>query len=110
MERLKQFENIEYTQFEIDDHPSENIQALFDPIFQIIKKKTDTNVLVHCVSGISRSGSVLVAYCMKARKLNYNNALEYVRSKRAVVSPNSGFQKQLREYDNQFTIEQEYSL
>lgn len=41
--------------------------------------------------GVSRSAACVIMYLMKKFKLNYDNALEFVKSKRVVVDPNEGF-------------------
>lgn len=42
-------------------------------------------VLVHCVKGVSRSASVVVAYLMKTQQWGFDQALEYVRARRPQV-------------------------
>jgi len=49
--------------------------------------------------GKSRSTTFVVAYLMKIRKMNLNNALDHVRKCRKIASPNSNFIRQLNEYD-----------
>jgi dual specificity phosphatase 12 len=97
-------EGIEYLALEIDDSPSEDVKAHFDEVIAFIEKNKETNVLVHCVSGISRSGACVIAYAMKTRRLSYDQALELVRSRRREVHPNSGFQLQLRLYQEELGI------
>jgi hypothetical protein len=38
---------------------------------------------------------------MKEKKMNFEEALSYVVSKRSVVSPNTGFIEQLKQYENE---------
>jgi dual specificity phosphatase 12 len=97
-------DGIEYLALDVDDSPSEDLKAHFDSVIAFIEKNKETNVLVHCVSGISRSGACVIAYVMKSRRLTYDQALELVRSRRAVVHPNSGFQAQLRLYQEELGI------
>lgn len=52
-------------------------------------------MLVHCAAGVSRSASFVIAYLMKKRDMLYPDALRYVKERRKVISPNSGFKKQL---------------
>jgi len=55
-------------------------------------------VLVHCARGVSRSASVVIAHHMLTNRICYDDALAYVRTCRAVVRPNAGFERQLREW------------
>ncbi|KAL2856284.1 protein-tyrosine phosphatase-like protein [Aspergillus pseudodeflectus] len=56
-------------------------------------------VLVHCNQGVSRSGSVVVAYIMKYLSLPYAAALLTARQSRPVIAPNIGFEYQLRMWE-----------
>jgi len=51
---------------------------------------------VHCTQGISRSGAIVVAYLMRTLSLNYTSALALARESRPLISPNEGFEYQLR--------------
>jgi protein-tyrosine phosphatase len=46
---------------------------------------------------------MLISYMMKKYGLDYNSALKKVRDKRSCVQPNSGFERQLREYEKELT-------
>jgi hypothetical protein len=70
MDRMIKHEGIEYLQIDIDDHPSEDLRAHWETSFSFIRT-TKSNVLVHCVSGISRSGATVVAYVMAAKGCAY---------------------------------------
>jgi protein-tyrosine phosphatase len=83
---------------------------LLDPYFDQVTDFIEThlrvtNVLVHCMAGISRSVSFVIAYLMKFRGMKYDEALGFIRSRRSVVvsiliqaNPNSGFVTQLKRY------------
>lgn len=49
------------------------------------------NVLVHCMGGISRSATIVIAYIMWSQKRCYQDALKYVDEMREGVYPNEGF-------------------
>ena len=49
---------------------------------------------MHCVQGLSRSASLVVAFLMMRRSMTVTDAFAHVRQKRAVF-PNDGFLKQL---------------
>ncbi len=53
-------------------------------------------VLIHCYSGISRSGSILIAYIMYKNKISYEQAYQFVKSRYEPVFPNENFQTQLK--------------
>lgn len=55
-------------------------------------------MLVHCKMGISRSASVVIAYVMKAYGWDLRQALDFVKTRRSCIKPNSGFLKQLETY------------
>jgi len=62
------------------------------------------SVLIHCEQGRSRSGSVMVAYMMAAHGMSRNAALLYVKDRRSIVSPNTGFMKQLADFEVNGTL------
>ncbi|KAK9502206.1 hypothetical protein O3M35_011020 [Rhynocoris fuscipes] len=51
------------------------------------------------LAGMSRSVTVAVAYIMSVTSLNWKEALKVVRVGRSVANPNTGFQKQLEEFE-----------
>ncbi|KAI5842821.1 protein-tyrosine phosphatase-like protein [Tricharina praecox] len=55
----------------------------------------EVKVFVHCRMGISRSGSIIVAYIMKHHGKTFGNALDFVRNRRRMVHPNQAFVAQL---------------
>ncbi|KAL2844772.1 protein-tyrosine phosphatase-like protein [Aspergillus pseudoustus] len=61
--------------------------------------QTRGRVLVHCNQGISRSGSVIVAYIMRYLLLPYAAALTTARESRSLIMPNIGFEYQLRMWE-----------
>ncbi len=54
------------------------------------------NVLVHCVAGVSRSVSLVLAYLIQAKGLAYQDAYSRVKVRRAIIHPNDGFIAQLK--------------
>lgn len=57
-------------------------------------------VYVHCMSGMSRSGAIVLSYLMIKRGMPVMDAVKLVRDKREIF-PNDGFLKQLCELDQQ---------
>ncbi|CAF2713148.1 unnamed protein product [Rotaria sp. Silwood2] len=91
------FNQIIYKIIEIDDSLEQNlsnyIKEALDFIFE--SQKNNSNILVHCVSGISRSASLVIAYIMDKHKINYDQALSYVKTQRPTIRPNTNFVEQL---------------
>lgn len=72
----------------------------FSHTFSFIQAALDANenVLIHCHGGISRSSTVLISYLMKEFDVTYEQALNYVQSRRSGVDPNEGFRAGLKDY------------
>ncbi|XP_075182365.1 dual specificity protein phosphatase 22-A-like [Anomaloglossus baeobatrachus] len=64
--------------------------------------------LVHCLAGVSRSTTIVVAYLMTVTALGWEECLSAVRAVRPYVGPNLGFQQQLQEYE--MTTAKEYRM
>ncbi|KAF7246073.1 Dual specificity protein phosphatase 22 [Varanus komodoensis] len=55
--------------------------------------------LVHCLAGVSRSATLVVAYVMTITAFGWEDALSVVRASRSCANPNAGFQRQLEEFE-----------
>ncbi|XP_063801757.1 dual specificity protein phosphatase 22-A-like [Pseudophryne corroboree] len=64
--------------------------------------------LVHCLAGVSRSTTIVVAYLMTVTRFGWEDCLSAVKSARSYVGPNLGFQQQLQEYE--ITLVKEYRM
>ena len=51
-------------------------------------------VLVHCVKGISRSATLIIAFLIIKKKMTLQQAIEMMKKKRS-VAPNEGFMQEL---------------
>lgn len=63
-------------------------------------------ILVHCMAGVSRSISLVSYYLMKKYFLNFDEAINIIKSKRRIANPNDSFKLQLQGYQDkrdQFT-------
>jgi protein-tyrosine phosphatase len=81
------------------------VEHVFTPAYNFIEEERKrTNVLVHCAAGISRCSVILISYMMKKYNLDYETCLERVRNARSICQPNSGFVKQLKEYQKSLGI------
>ena len=82
----------------IDDAIDENILSWFKEAFEFIDSSVN-NIYIHCVMGISRSPTIVIGYLMYKKKMKYEEAYDFVRNKRNAISPNSGFQEQLKKFE-----------
>lgn len=58
--------------------------------------KCNSNVLVHCNAGVSRSSAIVIGYLIFVKKYSYSEAYDIVKNVRNCIKPNSGFEKQLK--------------
>ncbi|KAJ8395532.1 hypothetical protein AAFF_G00032660 [Aldrovandia affinis] len=56
--------------------------------------------LVHCLAGVSRSVTLVVAYIMTVTELGWQDALTAVRVARPCAGPNLGFLRQLQDFQS----------
>ena len=66
-------------------------------LFELTDQKTTTSV--HCQRGVSRSATFVIAYMMRAKGWDLLEALKYVKDRRKIVKPNTGFIVQLKEWE-----------
>ena len=79
------------------DNANENLYQYFVECINFLSG--NENVLVHCLMGMSRSATIVIAYIMWKNKMSFEEALNFVQSKRENILPNSGFRKQLKFFD-----------
>ncbi|KAH9913996.1 protein-tyrosine phosphatase-like protein [Epithele typhae] len=74
--------------------------ALEDPKHVVLFEVFDLRLLLagHCQMGISRSATAVCAYLISALSMSPQAALDFLVSKREIVSPNPGFRRQLAIY------------
>ena len=90
--------DVRHLQIDISDHPNADILSVLQTALSFIDsalESSESNILIHCASGISRSVSVCCAWLMTRQSLSYDSAIAHVRLARSCASPNIGFQSQL---------------
>lgn len=58
--------------------------------------------MVHCLAGVSRSVSLVLAYLIKHRGMSYREAYELIKGRRKIIHPNDGFIEQLKRFERDF--------
>ncbi|CAL8261344.1 unnamed protein product [Arctogadus glacialis] len=95
--------DIVYCGIPADDSTYFDIDVYFKPAADFIHKalkSPDGKVLVHCIMGLSRSSTLVLAYLMIHRHLPLRRALENLVEKRAIY-PNRNFLALLLDLDLQ---------
>ena len=92
---------IKYCHLNLSDSPSSDITKYFEQAFSFIElaRKKKQKILIHCKLGISRSPAVLIGYLIKYMGYSTKLALDFLKSKRSQIHPNSGFISQLYSYE-----------
>ncbi len=95
-----------YRRVPVFDSKGANLSQYFNSCVDFIEKsKHHGAVLVHCVQGVSRSTSIVLAYLMKSKGVPLDKALEFVRKRRPVARPNASFMKQLQDFEHRCMAE-----
>ena len=103
--------NIDFLYLRLEDLPQANISQYFDISYDFIDAHVSRkqNVVLHCWAGVSRSATLVMNYILKkiimqrrneliCVKCLLDNVLKYMRSKRPIVNPNTGFKNQILKY------------
>ncbi|XP_063048351.1 dual specificity protein phosphatase family protein [Engraulis encrasicolus] len=86
-----------------EDSSKFDLSVYFRPAADFIHtalKKKDGKVFVHCIMGMSRSATLVLAYLMLKRRLPLRDAVQTLVKRRAVF-PNRNFLNQLLELEEQ---------
>ena len=62
-------------------------------------RESGGKVLIHCRAGISRSATICIAYLMYGGRLTLDEAHDYLKRCRPLISPNLNFMQQLAEFE-----------
>lgn len=96
----KNVQKVRYLNILIEDVPESNILQYFRITNRFIESGLKRgSVLIHCLMGVSRSATIVIAFIMHRYHWRLAQALEYVRHKRPAVNPNKGFLEQLKCYE-----------
>jgi protein-tyrosine phosphatase len=89
-----------YMNLKAIDNKECNLSQYFENSYQFINDaiRKGGKVYVHCICGVSRSVSVVIAYLIKEKKMSPEKALMSIKTIRPVANPNQGFREQLKLY------------
>lgn len=90
-----------YMQLEIEDVSATKIITCFIDSIKFIDEAIASRkgVLVHCLGGVSRSATIVIAYIMIKEQKSFTEAYRFVQKRRPRINPNSGFITQLELFE-----------
>ena len=95
-----------YKVIQVADVSSTSLMRHFPAAISFIKEGIrQGGVLVHCHAGVSRSSACVIAYLMQDKGLSFQDAFKYASSRRPIIFPNMGFQKQLHEFEKLLQVQ-----
>lgn len=79
-----------------------DILEKLDSIFNFINdvKNIKGKLFIHCLGGISRSPTIVIAYLIKEHNLKLDDAYVYLKNIKPCIKPNIGFLQQLSTFEN----------
>ncbi|XP_004590817.2 dual specificity protein phosphatase 2 [Ochotona princeps] len=92
-----------YKSIPVEDNQMVEISGCFQEAIGFIDsvKNSGGRVLVHCQAGISRSATICLAYLIQSHRVRLEEAFDFVKQRRGVISPNFGFMGQLLQFETQ---------
>jgi hypothetical protein len=91
-----------YRTYALKDDASVNIMSVFEDFAEFIhnvKQANDGGILVHCLAGMSRSVSLVIAWLMRGCGMPLVDSFWHVKDRRQCAYPNAGFLQQLQKYE-----------
>jgi len=101
-----------YKKIPLEDDENQDIRSHFEETSEWIERARVKGelVIVHCAAGVSRSATIVLAYLMSKERMKLKDAFAFVKKKRPVISPNSGFLFQLWKYEEELFGENSISV
>ncbi|XP_077328923.1 dual specificity protein phosphatase 1 [Lithobates pipiens] len=93
----------QYKSIPVEDSHKADISSWFNEAIDFIDsvKNNGGRVFVHCQAGISRSATICLAYLMRTNRVKLDEAFEFVKQRRSIISPNFSFMGQLLQFESQ---------
>lgn len=101
-------EDMKYLCIPASDSSNQNLIQYFKECIKFIHESRihGGGCIVHCLAGVSRSTTMVVAYLMTVTDHSWEECLFAVKSIRSYANPNISFQQQLQEFEA--TLAKEY--
>ena len=96
-------DHYQYKSIPVEDNHKADISSWFNEAIEFIDsvRNKGGRVFVHCQAGISRSATICLAYLIQSRRVRLDEAFDFVKQRRGVISPNFSFMGQLLQFETQ---------
>ncbi|XP_028816059.1 dual specificity protein phosphatase 1 [Denticeps clupeoides] len=96
-------DHFQYKSIPVEDNHKADISSWFNEAIEFIDsvRNNGGRVFVHCQAGISRSATICLAYLMRTNRVKLDEAFEFVKQRRSIISPNFSFMGQLLQFESQ---------
>jgi len=96
-------DHFQYKSIPVEDNHKADISVWFNEAIEFIDsvRNKGGRVFVHCQAGISRSATICLAYLMRTNRVKLEEAFEFVKQRRSIISPNFSFMGQLLQFESQ---------
>ncbi|KAK2838948.1 hypothetical protein Q7C36_013762 [Tachysurus vachellii] len=96
-------DHYQYKSIPVEDNHKADISSWFNEAIDFIDsvRNKGGRVFVHCQAGISRSATICLAYLMRTNRVKLDEAFEFVKQRRSIISPNFSFMGQLLQFESQ---------
>uniref|UniRef100_A0AAV2MJ50 Dual specificity protein phosphatase n=1 Tax=Knipowitschia caucasica TaxID=637954 RepID=A0AAV2MJ50_KNICA len=96
-------DSFQYKSIPVEDNHKADISSWFNEAIEFIDsvRNKGGRVFVHCQAGISRSATICLAYLMRTNRVKLDEAFEFVKQRRSIISPNFSFMGQLLQFESQ---------
>lgn len=93
-----------YERAKLRDVVDEDILKDIEHLIPIIHENllNGKGVLCNCQKGRSRSASIVAAYLIRYKGMTTDEAIKFIKTKRAQINPNKGYIKQLRIFESKW--------
>jgi atypical dual specificity phosphatase len=92
--------NIKHWVIPLPDREDADFYPFFPGVCQFIQDGLrDGAVLVHCMAGVSRSPTAILAFLMQHWQVGLIEAYKHLKARKDMIKPNRAFADQLRAYE-----------
>ena len=94
---LPEGSNLVHKLISIEDDQKSNLFKIIKECIEFIEKSE--KIFIHCMYGVSRSPSIVIAYLMWKTHCSYYDTYFFVKNRRRFIDPNDGFVEQLKLFE-----------